>query len=140
MPVAVAKMAQVTMVATASAPGMRASGKVQASEQPVDQLRPLDEIAHEQEQRDRDQHVVRHHAVGSLHEKVEHARYRRRRIDAPIGEPGEDHAHAHQREGRGEAEHDAHDDHREHQQAQVAVGHLRRRGHQHEHQDHDERP
>ena len=60
--------------------------------------------------------------------------HRGRRVDAAIGEPAEDHAHAHQRERRGKAEHDAHDDHREHQQSQMAVGHLRRRRHQHEHQ------
>ena len=113
---------------------------MQAPEQLLDQVRALDQIAHEHEQRDRDQHVVRHHRVRALHEEVEHLlRPRGRGFDAAIGEPGEDHAHAHQRERRGEAEHDRDDDQREHQQAEVAVGHLRRRRHQREHQDHDDR-
>ncbi len=71
IPVAVAKMAQVTMVATASDAGNARGGEVQAAEQLVDELRALDQVAHEQEQRDRDQHVVRHHAVGPLDEEVQ---------------------------------------------------------------------
>jgi hypothetical protein len=40
---------------------------------------------------------------------------------AVVGEPREDHAHAHQRERGGEAQHDRHHDQRQHQQAEMAV-------------------
>src|SRR5258708_23068580 len=111
---------------------------MQAPEQLVDQLRPLDEVAHEQEQRDRDQHVVRHHAVGALHEEVEHLPAGGRRIHAAVGEPGEEHAHPHEREGRGKAEHDAHADQREHHETQVPVREMAP-GHERDHRDDDQR-
>src|SRR5713101_4969080 len=111
---------------------------MQAPEQPVDQLRPLDEIAHEQEQRNRDQHVVRHDAVGALHEEVEYPLSRGRRVDAAVGKPAEEHAHPHQRKGRGKAEHDAHADQREHHEAQVPVGEVSP-GHEHDQRDDDGR-
>src|SRR6266851_8608284 len=111
---------------------------MQAPEQPVDQLRPLDEIAHEQEQRNRDQHVVRHHAVGALHEKVEHPPVRGRRVDAAVGKPGEENAHSHQGKGRGKAEHDADADQREHHEAQVPVREVVP-GHEHDHREDDQR-
>ena len=114
--------------------------EVQALEQPVDQRRPLDEVAHEHEQRDGDQHVVRHHRVGALHHQVEDLPVGDLRVHAVVGEPAEEHAHPHQRERRGKPEHDAHDDQRQHQEAQVAVGHLRRRRHQDEHHGHHQRP
>src|SRR2546423_345994 len=111
---------------------------MQAPEQAVDQLRPLDDIAHEQEQRHRNQHVVRHHAVGALHEEVEHLPACGRRIHAAVGEPGEEHAHPHEREGWGKAEHDAHADQREHHEPQVAVREMPP-GHEHDHRDDDRR-
>src|SRR5258708_29678978 len=107
---------------------------MQAPEQLVDQLRPLDEVAHEQEQRHRNQHVVRHHAVGALHEEVEHLPARSCRIHAAVGEPGEQHAHSHEREGGGEPEHDAHADQREQHKAQMPVRQMAP-GHQHDHRD-----
>ena len=76
---------------------------MQAAEQAVDQLRPLDEVAHEEEERNRDQHVVRHHAVGALHEEIERLRDGELGIDGVVGVPGEEHAHAHQRERGREA-------------------------------------
>ena len=118
---------------------------MQAFEKPVNELRPLHEIAHEQKQRDRDQYVVRHHPVGALHEKIEHLLGGEIRIDAAVSEPGEEHAHAHQREGRGEPDHDGHHNQREHQQpedsevllAQVCVEQVAPRGeHQHHEDDH----
>jgi len=109
---------------------------VQALEQPLDQRRTLDEITHEHEQRDRDQHVVRHHAVGALHEQVEH----RARADleglVAVGKPGEEHAHPHQGEGSGKAEHDRDHHQGKHQQPEVAVGEMQPRcEHQHRQQD-----
>src|SRR2546430_3822117 len=111
---------------------------MQAPEQAVDQLRPLDDIAHEQEQRHRNQHVVRHHAVGALHEEVEHLPARGRRIHAAVGEPGEEHAHPHEREGGGKAEHDAHADQREHHKAQMPVRQVSP-WHEHDHRNDDRR-
>ncbi len=77
--------------------------QVQALEQLLDQVRALDQVAHEHEQRDRDQHVVRHHRVRALHHEVERLLHRQCRALAAVGEPREDHAHAHQRERRRES-------------------------------------
>jgi hypothetical protein len=41
--------------------------QVQAAEQLVDQVGALDQVAHEDEQRDRDEHVVAHDLEGALH-------------------------------------------------------------------------
>ncbi len=49
--------------------------QVQALEQLLDQVGALDQVAHEDEQRDRDEHVVAHHLEGRLH----HQRQRLRR-------------------------------------------------------------
>src|SRR3990170_3320159 len=111
---------------------------MQAPEQPVDQGRALDEITHEQEQRDRDQHVVRHHAIGALHHEIEDLLVCERRVHAAVGEPAEEHAQAHQRERGREAEHDRHHDQREHEQAEMAVADMAP-GHQHQDGDHDDR-
>src|SRR5207237_4708591 len=113
-------------------------GEVQAAEQLVDQLRALDQVSHEEEKRNGDQHVVRHHAVGALHEKVEHLPVGERRIHAAVGEPGEEHAHAHEGEGSGEAHHDPHHDQRQHHQAEVPVGEVSP-GHQQQRGGHDKR-
>src|SRR3972149_6756611 len=109
-----------------------------ATEQPVDERRALDEITHKQEQRDRDQHVVRHHAVGALHHDIEDLLAGDRRVHAAVGEPAEEHAQAHQRERGRKAEHDRHDDQREHQQAEVGVGDMAP-GHEHHDGGHDDR-
>ena len=71
MPVAVAKIAQVTMRRHRERARDARQREVQALEQLLDQVRALDQVAHEHEQRDRDQHVVRHHRVGALHHEVE---------------------------------------------------------------------
>jgi len=108
--------------------GNARGGEVQAAEQPIDELRALDQVPHEQEQRHRDEHVVRHHAVGALHHQVEHLGDRELRIDAAVGEPGEENAHAHQRERGREAEHDGDHDQREHQKpehAEVGLAQVR---------------
>src|SRR5262249_54073368 len=98
----------------------------------------LDEIPHEGEQRNGDQHVVRHHAIGTLDEQVEHAPHSGVRIDAAVREPTEEHAHAHERKGGGEAEHDADADQRQHDEAQVSVREVTPRR-EHDHRDDDER-
>jgi hypothetical protein len=90
---------------------------VQAAEQLLDQVGALDQVAHEDEQRYRDEHVVAHHLERTLH----HQRERQIGV-ALVGQPGEEHAHAHQREGGGKAQHDGHHHQRQHHQAQVAVG------------------
>jgi hypothetical protein len=119
---------------------------MQAPEEAIDELRALDQIAHEHEQRHRDQHVVRHHPVGALHHQVEHLLDREVRVDAPVGDPGEEHAHAHQGERGRKAQHDRHHDHRQHDQAERAlVGAAQvpvdeaRPGREDQHRDHDQR-
>jgi len=63
---------------------------MQALEQAIDQGGPLDEVAHEHEQRDRDQHVVRHDREGALHHQVEDLPLRERRVDAAVRKPAEE--------------------------------------------------
>ena len=70
MPVAVAKIAQVISVATASDPGMRAEARCRPLNT-VDQVGALDQVAHEDEERNRDRHVDRHHPIGALDKQVE---------------------------------------------------------------------
>ena len=73
MPVAVAKSAQVTSAATASDPGSPREAICSDLEQAVHDVRALDDVAHEQEQRDRRQRVVRHDRIGPVDEQVEDA-------------------------------------------------------------------
>ena len=98
-------------------PGDGAGGELDALEQPVDDVGPLDDVAHEDEERDADQDVVGHHPAGALHHEVED----------PVVEQGlrllvegvvpEEHPQPHQGEGGGEAQHDRHHDQGQHQQA-----------------------
>ena len=73
MPVAVANSAQVISAATRHRARHPARGDVQRREQPVDDVGALDDVAHEQEQRHRGQHVVRHDRIGLVDEQVEDA-------------------------------------------------------------------
>ena len=82
----------------------------------VDQRAALHHVAHQHEQRDGDEHVVGHRAVGAMDHQVEHAvlppvlrRIEERDVAEEDSEP-------HQREGRGEAHHDHDHDEHEHQQ------------------------
>src|SRR5262245_46637864 len=92
----------------------RPGGKLQRTEQTVENVGALDEVAHEHEQRDRDQHVVRHHRVGALHQQLEDQVAHR--------EVAEEDAKRHQGEGDGKAEHDEDDEQGEHQHAQLGIG------------------
>ena len=113
MPVAVAKIAQVASVASASDARHRSGGELQRAEQPVEDVGALDDVAHEHEQRDRDQHVVRHHRIGALDEQVEDQVAHR--------EVAEEHAERHQRERDREPEHDEDDEQGEHQHAEFGI-------------------
>ncbi len=113
-------------------------GEMQALEQPVDQRGALDQVTHEHEQRHGDQHVVRHHAIGALHHEIEDLLHRQIGVDAAIRQPGEEHAHAHEREGRGKPEHDGHHDQGQHDQPEVAVGDVAP-GREHDHRADDDR-
>ncbi len=73
MPVAVANSAQVASVATASEPGNVLQRDLQAPEQVVEDVGALDQVAHQQEQRDRHQRVVVEHREGVLRQQVEDA-------------------------------------------------------------------
>ena len=53
-----------------------------------------DHHIHEQEQRNRDQHIVGHHAERPLDEQIEDLAIRGRGVDASIGEPREENPHA----------------------------------------------
>jgi hypothetical protein len=89
--------------------------KLDAVEHLVDQRAALHDVAHEHEQRDADQDIVGHRAVGAVDHQVEDAV-----VEPALGRivervEAEEHAEAHQREGRREAHDDDHHDEREHQ-------------------------
>ncbi len=48
-------------------------GDIERCEKPVDDVGPLDDVAHEQKQRHRRQHLVRHHRIGLVNQKVKNA-------------------------------------------------------------------
>ena len=91
----------------------RAGRELQRTEQAVEDVGALDDVAHEDEQRNRDQHVVRHHRIGALDEQVED--------EVAHREVAEEHAERHQRERDREAEHDENDEHPEHDHAQLGI-------------------
>jgi hypothetical protein len=105
-------------------------GQMQALEQLLDQVGALDQIAHEHEQGNRNEHVVGHDRKRALHHQVERLLRGDVRVLRTVGQPGEQHAHAHQREGGRKAEHDGHHDQRQHQQAEMSCGPFRRCRHQ----------
>ena len=90
------------------------------------QVGPLHQIAHEDEQRNRDQHIVAHHRKRALHHQIQRLLKgaSRRLVARVIGKKGEQHAHTHQGKGRRKAQHDGHHHQREHQQTVVTVGHA----------------
>ena len=97
--------------------GHAGQGQMQAPEELVNQVGPLDQIAHEHEQRNGDEHIVAHHLEGRLHHQGQGLGG-----IALVGQPREDHAHAHEGEGRGKTQHDGHHHQRQHHQAQMAGG------------------
>ena len=98
--------------------GHAPEGELHAVEHPVHQRRPLHDVAHEDEQRDRQQRVVGHHPVGPLHDQVEDPVVVPVLARGPEGEEAEDHAQAHQREGGREAHHDRDHDEPQHGEAE----------------------
>ena len=83
-----------------------AEGELDRIEHLVDQRAALHHVAHQHEQRDRDQHVVGHGAVGALDHQGEHLVVRPRLAGYVEGDEAEEDAQPHQGEGRGEAHHD----------------------------------
>ncbi|KAG1442591.1 hypothetical protein G6F57_018358 [Rhizopus arrhizus] len=119
--------------------GQARQRQVHGTEQLFDQVGPLDQIAHEHEQRDRDQGIVGHRGVRALHHQVQRLPDGTPRVRAlhVVRQEGEQHAHAHQRERRGKPQHDRHHDQRQHQEADVPRGELAPRGQERDHQQHD---
>jgi hypothetical protein len=103
--------------------GKKAQAHLQAVEQPVQDVGPLDDVAHEQEQRDRDQHIVVHHAEGVLREEVEDAVVPEVLTGGEVGVIAEADAHRHQREGDREAQEDDADEQAQHQQGNGGIAH-----------------
>ena len=90
----------------------------------VDQRAALHHVAHQHEQRDRDQHVVGHGAVGALDHQVEHPVVPpsfRRVVES---DEAEEDAEPHQREGGCEAHHDHDHDERQHQKPEGGIAHV----------------
>ena len=155
MPVAVAKSAQVTSAATASEPGSPREAICSDAEQAVHDVGALDDVAHEQEQRDRRQRVVPHDRVGPVHEEVEDAVAEERAEVGPYpseeagilaGEPvvgGLEHrgvvigvvakadAERHQRVGDRKAQHDREDEDAELEDGDFRIGHRALSRHDH---------
>ncbi len=94
-------------------------------EHAVHERGPFHHVAHEDEQGDREQRVVRHHAVGPLRDQVEHPVVVPVGARDPEGEVPEDHAEAHQGEGGRVAHHDRDHDQAQHDEAEGRVAHGR---------------
>ena len=94
--------------------GQKAQRNLKRAEQSVEHIRPLDDVAHEDEERDRDQHIIRHHRIGALDDECED------RI--PHRGIAEEDAKRHQGEGDGKAQHDEDDEQDEHEHAEFRVG------------------
>ncbi|MNT54849.1 hypothetical protein D3C72_1920390 [compost metagenome] len=60
---------------------------MQAAEELLDQVGAFDQVAHEDEQRDRDQHVIGHDGIGPLHHQVQRLLHRDLGIGVAIGQP-----------------------------------------------------
>ncbi len=93
--------------------GETADGELHRVEQPVEDVRPLDDVAHEDEERDGDEDIVGHHRIGALDHEGED--------DVALGHVAEHHAERHQGEGDGEAEHDEDHEQDEHEHAQFGI-------------------
>src|SRR5207237_812961 len=81
------------------------------------------DVAHEDEQRYRQQGVVGHHPVGALDDQVEGPVVVPVLAGHPERDVPEDHAQAHQRERGGEAHHDGDHDEPEHGEAEGGIAH-----------------
>ncbi len=104
--------------------GDGAKRKLQAEEQAIENVRPLDDVAHEEEQGYRRQHVIVHDAEGVLRQQVEHPAVEEGLIGRVIGVETEADAHGHQREGDREAEQDDEYERAQHQDGDLGIGHL----------------
>ena len=113
-------------------------GQVHALEELFNQVGAFNQVAHEHEQGDRDQHVVRHDREGALNHQVERLLNRQIGVGASVSNPGEDHAHAHEGERCGKTQHDRDHHQGQHQQSQMTVGHLGRRRQQNKGRQHDQ--
>ena len=102
--------------------------ELQRIEEPVDDVRALHHVSHEQEERHRDKGVVLHHRVGVLVEQIEDLVVERvcdsldgtRLIVGVVAEP---HSHGDQREGDRKAEQHQHDEQHQHQDRDFGIGH-----------------
>ena len=98
-------------------------GELDGVEHPIHQRRPLHDVAHEDEQRDRQQRVVRHDPVRPLHDQIEGAVLPPMLDRVPEREVAEDHPEAHQRERGREAHHDRDHDEPEHRETERGIAH-----------------
>jgi hypothetical protein len=89
--------------------------ELDAVEHLVDQRAALHHVAHEHEQRDGDQNVIRHRPIGALDHQVEHLVVGEEMGRIVEGDEAEEHSEAHQGEGRREPHHDHDHDEGEHQ-------------------------
>jgi hypothetical protein len=86
-----------------------------AVKHPVHDPGALHHIPHKHEQRDRDQHVVRHDSEGALHQQVKH-------MPLQAGEAEQD-AQRHEREGGGKTEENGQHHDAEHDNAENRFAH-----------------
>jgi hypothetical protein len=96
---------------------------LQRVEQPIENISAFDHIAHEQEQRDRGQHVARADFERLLHQQREYAVLDDVLARREIGVVAEAHAHRHQRESNRKPQHDDEDEQSQHQHADLRVSH-----------------
>ncbi len=108
-------------------PGQIAGRHLQRMEQPVDDVGALDDIAHEQEQRNGNQRVVLHHRIGVLVQKIENVVVEDvgNGLDPAliIGVIAEADPHGEQGKGDREAQQHKEDEHAEHQNGDLWISH-----------------
>ena len=97
--------------------------ELQRMEQAIENVGALDQIAHEQEQRHRHQHVVRRHLERFLHQQRENSIVEELLARRVVGVEAEADAHRDQGEGDREAQHDDEDEQPQHQHADLRVSH-----------------
>src|SRR5262249_25546731 len=92
----------------------------------VDQRTAFHHVAHQHKKWNGDEHVVGHRAVGALDHQLEHLVIREDMRRVIEGDKAEEHAEAHQGEGRRESHHDHNHDEAEHQKPECGITHVLR--------------
>src|SRR3989339_94148 len=101
-----------------------AQGHLQTQEQFVQNVGALNDIAHEQKQRDRNKHIVVHDAEGVLGKQVKNVVVQKALAGLKIGIKTKQDAHPHQCEGNRKTQKNTNNKQAQHQQSNHRVAHA----------------